>query len=45
MEQANLTYSERLILVDLIDKRLEDNDIEDEMIIKYQKIKNKLEFK
>jgi|TARA_X000001316_G_C899071_1_gene17937 hypothetical protein len=45
MEQANLTYSERLILVDLIDKRLEDNDLEDEMIIKYQKIKNKLEFK
>ena len=36
MEQANLTYSERLILVDLIDKRLEDNDIEDEMIIKYR---------
>ncbi|BAQ89216.1 hypothetical protein [uncultured Mediterranean phage uvMED] len=45
MEQANLTYSERLILVDLIDKRLEDNDLEDEMIVKYQKIKNKLEFK
>jgi|TARA_B100001093_G_C26420997_1_gene839798 hypothetical protein len=45
MEQANLTYSERLILVDLIDKRLEDNDLEEEMIVKYQKIKNKLEFK
>tara|TARA_R100000700_G_scaffold26386_1_gene33200 strand:+ start:1814 stop:1951 length:138 start_codon:yes stop_codon:yes gene_type:complete len=45
MEQANLSYSERLILIDLIDDKLEDNGLEDEMIVKYQKIKNKLEFK
>ena len=45
MEQANLTYSERLILIDIIDDKLEDNDLEEEMIEKLQKCKNKLEFK
>tara|TARA_B100000575_G_C22927175_1_gene537515 strand:- start:119 stop:256 length:138 start_codon:yes stop_codon:yes gene_type:complete len=45
MEQANLTYSERLILIDIIDDKLEDNGLEEEMIEKLQKCKNKLEFK
>jgi hypothetical protein len=45
MEQANLTYSERLILIDIIDEKLEDNGLEEEMIEKLQKCKNKLEFK
>jgi hypothetical protein len=45
MEQANLTYAERLILIDIIDEKLEDNGLEEEMIEKLQKCKNKLEFK
>tara|TARA_Y100001973_G_C5074136_1_gene269084 strand:- start:446 stop:583 length:138 start_codon:yes stop_codon:yes gene_type:complete len=45
MEQANLTYSERLILIDIIDEKLEDNGLAEEMIEKLQKCKNKLEFK
>tara|TARA_R100000773_G_C4187173_1_gene94488 strand:- start:90 stop:227 length:138 start_codon:yes stop_codon:yes gene_type:complete len=45
MEQANLTYSERLILIDIIDEKLEDNGLEEDMIEKLQKCKNKLEFK
>ena len=45
MEQANLTYAERLILIDIIDEKLKDNGLEEEMIEKLQKCKNKLEFK
>ena len=29
MEQANLTYAERLILIDIIDEKLEDNGLEE----------------